>query len=180
MGQKKSQLTPAMKKEIVELTIETYNREIEKTRKAARDRVLHNTKLLLVNYRSLVSHSQSAIYEALQCDEDVYDILSAMTGYQTGNDLYVESIKRSAAKTKIIIEHIKRAVDDYELYCARSGRAEEMRRCRTVRRLYIDDEDWDVQRIADDEIVDISTVYKDVKEAVKRLTPRIFGIEGLL
>lgn len=175
----KETLTPALKKEIVELAIATYKKESEKQRKIAADKMLHNTKVLMINYRGLLAHSESAIYEASQCDDDVYDILSLMAGKQSEKELYVESIKRSAAKTKLIIEHIKRAIDDYEMYCIRSKRDEEMRRFRTVKRLYIEQDAWTVQDIAQDELVDISTVYKDIKEAIKRLTPRIFGIEGL-
>ena len=54
-----------------------------------------------------------------------------------------------------------------------------MRRFRTIRRFYIDIDAWDAQEIAKAEVVDISTVYKDIKEATKRLTPRIFGIDGI-
>ena len=54
-----------------------------------------------------------------------------------------------------------------------------MRRVRTIRRLYIDDDGWSIADIAKDEVVDVSTVYKDIKEAEKRLTPRLFGIDGI-
>lgn len=179
LAKKREALSREMKQEIVELAIETYQKEVEKSRKAARDKVLHNTKLLLINFRGLVAHSESAIYEASQCDDDVYDILNLMTGKSSDNEMYVESIKRSAVKTRLIIEHIKNAVDDYERYCIRTGKEEELRRCRTICHLYIDEAPMTVQEIADLEVVDVSTVYKDIKEAVKRLTPRIFGIEGL-
>ena len=125
-----------------------------------------------MNYRGLLAYSESAIFEASQCDEDVYDILSLMSGKPSEQELYVESIKKSAGRTKLIIEHIKKAISDYEDFCVRTGRAEEMRRVRTIRRLSIAD-------IAKDEVVDVSTVYKDIKEAEKRLTPRLFGIDGI-
>lgn len=173
-------LTPAMRKEIVELTIKTYQEEMERQRKLAHDKRLRNTKLLLINYRGLLSHSESAIYEASQCDEDVYDVLYMMTGGKTDQQLYVDSIKKSAGRTKLILEHIKRAIDDYERYCVRTGKEEEMRRCRTIKRMYIEDDPWEVQDIAERELVDVSTVYKDIKEAIRRLTPRIFGIDGLI
>ena len=54
-----------------------------------------------------------------------------------------------------------------------------MRRFRTIHRLYIGEELWDAADIAEAETIDISTVYKDIKEATRRLTPRIFGIDGL-
>lgn len=177
--EKKTQLTPELKKEIVELVIKTYRDEVEHQRKVAFDKRLRNTKLLLVNYRGFLAYSEGAIFKASQCEEDVYDILSLMSGKQSEQELYVESIKKSAGRTKLIVEHIKKAIADYEAYCIRSRKEEEMRRCRTVKRLYIDDDSWDVQQIAEAEMVDVSTVYKDIKEAEKRLTPRIFGIDGI-
>lgn len=179
MEKKNPTLTPELKKEIVELAINAYRKEAERQRKVAFDKRLRNTKLLLVNYRGLLSYSESAIFEASQCNEDVYDILSLMTGRQSEEELYVESIKKSAGRTKLIIEHIKKAISDYQMYCKRSGREEEMRRFRTISRLYIEDDAWTVQEIAEQERVDISTVYKDIKEAEKRLTPRLFGIDGI-
>lgn len=178
-NEKESQLTPELKKEIVELVIKTYREEQERQRKIAFDKRLRNTKLLLVNYRGLLAYSESAIFEASQCDEDVYDVLCLMAGKVSDQEMYVESIKKSAGRTKLMIEHIKKAISDYEAYCARTGREEEMRRLRTIKRLYIDDDAWTVQEIATDEIVDISTVYKDIKEAEKRLTPRLFGIDAI-
>ncbi len=175
----KSQLTEEQMKEIVALVIETHRKEQEAQRKKAFDRRLHNTRLLLINYRGLLANSERSVYEALQCDEDVYDILSLMTGKASENEVYVESIKRSAAKTALIIEHIKRAVADYGEFCKRSGKREEVRRWRTVMRLYIDDEAWTPEEVALAENLDVSVIYKDVKAAVKRLAPRIFGIDGI-
>lgn len=178
-GQKKSRLTPEEKQEIVELVIETYKKEIEGQRKKSFDKRLRNTRLLLENYRGFLAFSDGAIYEASQCDEDVYDILSLMSDRPSDREMYVESIKKSAGRTKLIIEHINKALADYKAYCLRSGKEEELRRCRTIFRLYIEDENWDAPLIAEKEMVDISTVYKDIKEATKRLTPRIFGIDGI-
>lgn len=55
MAGKKSQLTPELKREIVELAIETYNNEIENQRKRQFDRKLRNTRLLLEHYREFVA-----------------------------------------------------------------------------------------------------------------------------
>ena len=55
--EKKCELTPGLKAEIVELVIKTYREEIERQRKTAFDRRLRNTKLLLVNYRGLLAYS---------------------------------------------------------------------------------------------------------------------------
>lgn len=181
MAKEKEALTPAMKKEIVELVIETYQKEQEKAKKAIMDRKLYNTRLLLANYRGLSANCESAIYEASQCEEDVYDILeNLMSGRTTETTLRVESIRQSAAKTKVMIEHINKALEDYETYCFHSNKDEEMRRCRVIKALYVTPESLTAEEIATRENIDISTVYKDVKAAIKRLTPRIFGVDGIL
>ena len=67
-------ISPEMLQEIIrvasETAIEKYQREAEKSRKAVRDKRLHNTKLLLQNYHCFVEHSKSAVYEASQLSED--------------------------------------------------------------------------------------------------------------
>ena len=67
-------ISPEMLQEIIrvasETAIEKYQREAEKSRKAVRDKRLHNTKLLLQNYHCFVEHSKSAVYEASQLTVD--------------------------------------------------------------------------------------------------------------
>ena len=171
-------LSQDMMKSIVSLTIETYKEMREKDRKHEIDRKLHNTRLLLENYRSFISFDANAVYDAAKCNEDVYEILSLMSGNPSKEELYVESIKRSVGRTKLIIAHINRALESYKDYCVSSGKPEELRRYRIIQTYYLDNEIVDPQTIADNENIDISTVYKDIKEGIKRLTPRIFGVDG--
>lgn len=175
---KKEALTKWMIEAIVEYTIKIFQEQQELYRKKVHDKKLHKTKLLLEHYRELWVHSESAIFEASQCEEDVYDVLSLLT-QGSGEKLYIESIKRNAVRTRLMLEHVKKALDDYEIFCKRSKKDEEMRRFRTIMRLYIEEEPWEYQEIAEEEMVDVSTVYKDVKAAVKRLAPRIFGVDVL-
>lgn len=176
---KKESLTKWQVEAIVEQTIKTYNEQQEMTRKKVHDKKLYKTKLLLEHYRELLAQSDNAIYEASQCDEDVYDVLTMLTGQRSGEKLYIESIKRNAVRTRLMLEHVRKALDDYEIYCKRTKKDEEMRRYRTITRLYIEEEPWECQDIAAEEMVDVSTVYKDVKAAIKRLSPRIFGVDVL-
>lgn len=179
----KSKLSPELIREITETVIDIWDekreKELEALRKRVSDRKLRNTRLLLEHYRSFVALSDGAIFRASQCDEDVYDILSLMSGKPSEQEMEVESIKQSAVRTKLMMEHIKKALDDYEAYCIRTKRAEEMRRWRTIKALYVDDEGLEAEDIAERECVDVSTVYKDIKAATRRLTPRIFGIDGI-
>ena len=175
---KKEPLSKWMIEAIVEFTIKTYQEQQELYRKKVHDKKLHKTKLLLEHYRELRAQSDNAIYEASQCEEDVYDVLSLLS-QGSGEKLYIESIKRNAVRTRLMLEHVRKALDDYEIFCKRSKKDEEMRRFRTIMHLYIEEEPWDFQEVAEEEMVDVSTVYKDVKAAVKRLAPRIFGVDVL-
>ena len=86
MGKRKYKtLSQEMMKEITEYVIDCYHEEQEKNKKLRYDKRLRNTKMLLRNYRELVSHSENAIYEASQVeDEDLFDILEMMSS-DTGN-----------------------------------------------------------------------------------------------
>lgn len=177
-------LTPAMVKAITELAaqegIKAYHQEAENQRKIAMDRRLRNTKLLLKNFRELEAHSNNAVFELSKVqDGDLFDILDLMTRDSNDLDMQVESIKTSVGRTQLIVEHVREMLKIYEISCERSDKPEDMRRFRTIQRLYLQENPWTAQEVASDEGVDISTVYKDLNEAVRRLTALIFGIDGI-
>lgn len=180
MGKKRYKaLSQEMMKEIAEYAIDCYRDEQERSKKLRYDKRLRNTKLLLRNYRELLAHSESAIYEASQIeDEDLFDILEMMSG-ANDSEYYVESIKTSAARTSLIISHVKEMLALYELYCQRSSKPEDKRRFRVINALYIQENPRTHEQIAEDENVDTSTVYRDVNGAVEKLTFLIFGIDGM-
>ncbi len=177
-------LTPAMVKAVTELAVQegikAYHREAEDQRKLAMDKRLRNTKLLLKNFRELEAHSNNAVFELSKVqDGDLFDILDLMTRDSTDLDMQVESIKTSVGRTKLIVEHVREMLNLYEISCERSDKPEDKRRYRTVERLYLLEEPWTAQEISEEEGVDISTVYKDLNEGVRRLTALIFGIDGI-
>lgn len=177
-------LTPAMVKAVTELAVQegikAYHREAEDQRRVAMDKRLRNTKLLLKNFRELEAHSNNAVFEMAQVqDGDLFDILDLMTRDSSDLDMQVESIKSSVGRTQLIVEHVREMLTLYKLSCDRSDKPEDKRRYRTIERLYLLEEPWNAQEIAEEEGIDISTVYKDLNEAVRRLTALIFGIDGL-
>lgn len=175
MADKKTQLTPELKREIVELTIETYRKEAEKQREARRDRRLHNTKMLMEKYRGFVIHSQSAVYEATQVDEDEHfnDLLELMDS--GGRGFSVESVRESAARTRIMVQHIQRMLEFYEFCCNRSKKPEDARRLRVIKALYIDDDKKTPEELAKMECVDVRTIYRDNQAALNELSALLFG-----
>lgn len=175
MDEKEAKLTRAQKKEIVELTIETYHKEAEKQREVRRDRRLHNTKMLMEKYRGFVIHSESAVYEASQVDEDEHfnDLLELMDS--GGRGFSVESVRESAARTSIMVHHIQKMLDFYEFCCKRSKKPEDARRLRVVKALYIDEDKKTPEELAKMECVDVRTIYRDNQAALNELSALLFG-----
>lgn len=146
----------------------------------SRDRRLHNTKLLIRNYRIFKAHAESAISTAEECEDSVFDILAMMSDKDFRKaETTVKSIQSSAARTAIMINHITAMIETYEIWCQKSGKPENERRCRVLKALYIDDNPPTLEELADREGINERTIYKDVDAATEILAALIFGIDSI-
>ncbi len=161
------------------VALETMEKEKKKAQKSRFDKRLRNTKLLLRNYRMFKEHTESAVFEASQLDENAIDVLDMMWEQSNNGEVFVESIKKSVARTRIIMTHVTDMLDLYESYCYRSNKPEDSRRYRVIDALYINDTPYTVREIAQQEGIDDRTVYKDVDSACEKLSALIFGIDGI-
>lgn len=95
----------------VKKAIKEYGREqkVERKKKA-----LHNTKLLLKNYRKIQTSIEEGVSEAMQLEQD-YIVLNET------DELYIESIKRSKLRSLIVIAHIDKALVLVQEECKRKG-----------------------------------------------------------
>ena len=142
------------------------------------DRRLRNVKLLLRNYRMLREHIENAVYEA-ECEESPLDIMEDL---MTGRDstLIVDSIKRSVARTAVLVQHMETMFGLYQSFCfSKTATPEDQRRWRVIDALYISDDHRSVPELARDENVVERTIYKDIDIASERIAALIFGIDGL-
>lgn len=142
-------------------------------------RRLHNTRLLLANYRNLKDHVSGAIYRGKKMKESALDILDNLDGYELEDNYYIESIKQTQQRTLIILSHIDEMLNLYRISCEQSGKPEEMRRYRILYAAYIDPERKSAEDIAQDNGVEKRTYYKDITKAMKPLSALIFGIDGI-
>lgn len=176
-------LTPALLKAISEAAaekgIEAYRKEIEFQRAEAKDRRFHNTKLLLERYKGLEEHSKEAVHNASQVDDDpdLDELVQMMKGYDERYEASVPSVMKSAAYTSTLVHHVKRMLDFYKRCCDVSQKPEDARRYRVIYYSYLaePEEQKTFQQIAEDEMVDVSTVYKDHKLALRQLSALFFG-----
>ncbi len=170
--------------------IDAYNKQVHKAQAERVDRRLRNTKLLLRNYRMFKRHCGSAVYELKhgkndawyetqgdQPEEDLYDILDQINNGES--EYFVESIKKSVARTAIIVKHIDAMLGFYEIYCTKSKNPEEDRRYKVIQAHYIDEDTSTIKELADKFNVTDRTIYRDIDIACERIAALLFGIDGV-
>lgn len=160
--------------------METLEKERQRDRREMADRRLRNTKLLLRNYRVFCAHVDNAVYEVEEC-ESVEEIMADLMMPGRDNSLFVESIKKSVARTATIVKHMKTMMQLYQVYCHTVGTSEDERRWRVINALYICDEGdrRTIPQLAADEGVVERTIYKDIDIASEKIAALMFGIDGL-
>ena len=172
----------AITKEAAEIgartALETMEQEKKKMHSKAADRRLHNTKLLLRNYRMLKDNSENSIFGRSQMEESAADILCSMMNLYD-DEVIVDAIKRSATRTAIMVSHIDTMMGIYRAYCEKSSNILDIRRYEVVYDMYIAEESLTVKDIAKKKSMSKENVYSDLKIATERLSALIFGVDGL-
>ena len=175
-------LDAALVKEITNCVIDRLREEEKKAAITQQDKRRASTRLLLQNYRILVDHFESAVFTTSQVDVEEGLSLAEIIELIDGNSsdwLKVESIRQSAVKTKIIINHINTMLELYRTYCERSPKEEDIRRYRVIYWLYLDGDPKTVEEIAEEENTNKRTIYRDIHSAIEQLTALFFGIDGI-
>ena len=105
----------AVIKETAKQTAKAVVTEQDTQLEERRDRRLHNTQLLLKNYRKFKLHCTGAVYTDEEGDhdgseeEEAIELLDMMMN--KNRMAVVESIRMSCRRTKIIIKHIDNVLD---------------------------------------------------------------------
>ncbi len=143
------------------------------------DKRLRNTKLLLRNYHMLKDHARQSVFGRTQMEESALDILESMMSMYD-NEVIIESIKRSATRTAVIVSHIETMFRLYYTYCDNSATRElDMRRYNTIWDAYMADTPLSVSEIAKKQHISKDSVYMDIRVSIEKLTSLIFGVDGL-
>lgn len=159
--------------------LKTFDQERKKEYSGRADRRLRNTRLLLRNYHMLKEHAENSVFGRTQMEESALDILESMMSMYD-NEVIIESIKRSATRTAVIISHIETMFGLYQAYCENAFNREiEMRRYEVVWDMYMADNTLSVKEIAEKQRMSKDNVYSDLRVATEKLTALIFGVDGL-
>lgn len=161
--------------------VKAVERERKAYRKKQYDWKYQNTKLLLRNYRRLNAYYENAIFsieDAEEADESFEDIMRNM-GRPADEEIFVESIQKNYLATRIIMTHVNKMLDCYEIMCERSNRQDDKRHWRVLEGLYLSENYTTAEQIAKQEHIDKRTVYKDIDVCAADLTALLFGVGGI-
>ena len=127
----------------------------------------------------LKEHAENSVFGRTQMEESALDILESMMSMYD-NEVIIESIKRSATRTAVIVSHIETMFGLYAAYCDKSqNRDIEMRRYEILWDMYMAEDILSVKEVAKKQHVSKDTVYTDIRMAIEKLTALIFGVDGL-
>lgn len=159
--------------------VKAFEQERKKELGKKADIRLRNTKLLLRNYHMLKEHAENSVFGRTQMEESAADILESMMSIYD-NEVIIESIKRSATRTAVIVSHIETMFGLYAAYCEKaSNRDIEMRRYEVVWDMYMAEYTLSAKEISEKQNISSRNVYEDIKVATERLSALIFGVDGL-
>lgn len=159
--------------------LERWEQKEEERRKAEHDKRLQNIKKLLENYQKFKAHAENAVYSAEHADE-LEDLLLLMYDPTNKADAIVESIKRSALRTNIIVTHVDAMISSYRNMVYRGGNEVSMRRFETLYDRYIAEPALSADSIAKRNCLDVSVVYDDLNIAISNLASIMFGVDYIL
>lgn len=163
----------------VKAAMDYVEEERAQAKQRRQDRRLHNTRLLLKNYRYLKQHATGAFFRNAEERESAIDILDSLETASRNDKGYVDGIRKSKERTFVVIKHIDKMLDFYRISCESSGKPEELRRYRIIVAMYTDPKKRSAQEIAEAENIEPRTVYKDITKAIAPLSALIFGIDSL-
>lgn len=160
--------------------VEAYKEEHAKAENERSNRILNNAKKLVTNYRRFKGMCENSVYDKnTTADAELKDVLELMSGNFRDKDFTILSIKEKVSRTKMIMEHVDAMIGVYRHHCEISPDPEELRRYRIIEALYLTDEPMKPADVAEHEAITVSTVYRDVEKACRKLSVLFFGIDGV-
>lgn len=150
---------------------------------------LYNTKLLLEHYRLFKEHADNAISELDDIDAEQITAIEIMDSMLQSpvdkGEIALESIRNSALRTKIVMEHIDAMLGIYEAYCEKSMKPEDYRRWDVINTLYVKDMPSSMtkmeiyEELSKKHFVSVRQIQSDAENGAIKLTALLFGIDGV-
>ena len=153
------------------------NRLQDKQKREMQDARYKNVKLLMKNYRDFNATCDNAVAR-VQDSEECIDFEALMNPLKDPDE-FIESIKRSAIRTKVMVEHVNAMLRVYKHIATNWGSPEDLRKFDTLYYLYIADEPMTIDEIADFHSVTPRMAYIDLEDATQRAASLFWGASWL-
>lgn len=159
--------------EIVEtaaqVALEWYDRKMEAERESFADRRIERARQLLRDYRTLKAAALASVHDSAEAVTEDDLVRELMSMRDTSR---IESIARSAQRTVTLLTHIDRCLDVFRILCERTGKE---RQWRIIDGLYIADDPFTADELAEREYMSTRSIYKEAKAATATLAVIFFG-----
>ena len=139
-------------------------------------RRFRNTKELLKNFPNLKFHAKKAIYKAEHKDSSAIEILEEIEIKE--KTLFIESIKESASRTYIIINHIEKMLRFYSVMAKNCGKIYKTR-WEIISDVYLARDKKNIDEIAEKMSYSSRQIERQLNDAIEDLSGLIFGIDGI-
>ena len=131
----------------------------------------------------LKEHFENAIYtleeERAVGEMKPGEIWKLLSNSEPDDEIFIESICKSATRTMIILQHLDRMLEIYEAFCEHSSMESLKRQCRVMKARYLEEPQVSMSDIADREHIHKRTAEKDLDAAIESITALIFGIDAI-
>lgn len=161
-----------------EKAIAVYEKAKKDEYTGRKDRLIRNTALLLKNYRMLKMSADKSIFARCQMEESAADILDSMMNLYDDR-IVIESIRRSATRTAIMVAHVENMISLYEVYCREKNSHTDRRKYEVLYASFIAEKEESVSELADRLCVSEDTIYSDLRMAKEQVSALMFGIDGI-
>ena len=153
------------------------NRLQAQREQALRDARYQNVKMLLKNYRDFNAACENAVFR-VQDSEECIDYEALMNPLKDPDE-FLESIKRSSIRTKVMVEHVNAMLRTYKYIAENWGTPEDLRKYDTLYYLHVAELPMSLDEIAELKSVVRRTSERDLEEAYNRAASLFFGGDWL-
>ena len=139
------------------------------------EKKLHNTRLLLKNFRKFQKHSEQAEFTAGSLvDDELLEMLD-IDFDDKHDELYIKSILRTKDRTAKMLNYIRKVLEFNVTYT--QDKQSEQNRAVTLKLIYVDGKTQ--SQVADELGVDDRTIRRYIEDGITDVAPLMFGIDGV-
>ncbi len=157
--------SPAEQAAMEQVITAALKRAIRELKRQDQQQALHNTALLMENYRALKGYEQRAVDSAEKARQNGADIQG---------EAWLRSIRKNKARTEVMLAHLDAALEELEKEAKQKGRAYMFN---AYRMRYI--EGLTAEEVAERMNTGKNTPGRWCKQLNERLAVLLFGVDGL-